>query len=547
LDQKSYSSTQFTTVQNTYNPVGLLHYISNPFLSAAGVTGTGLTEAATITYDGMGRPLNLVNVNGGTRNFQYIGRDILVTQGSNIGQVEVNGLGQIVSYCQINSLTGSGACGQDNAKTGFLTTYTYNARGQVAQISQNAQPSSAAPQLKTSTYDGFGRQLTDTRPENSLTYTWDTDPAGTCPASAGDVVRVQDSNGNVICNSYDFEHRVLTRTYPSGPNSASTPAKYFVYDTSATFTCPTGANQKGRLAEMYTGSPSSKTTDEGFCYSTRGDLTDMFETTPHSGGYFHTTATYWEDGSIKALSGVPGITGSFTYTPNYAWTNTVSGPSSASLVKSVTSLFGDRPSVITYGSNDTDTFNQDSKQNFSGFSSTVGSKTVSNAWTWNNNGFPTTQVITNPFDTVAAGLTCSYTWDSLIRPNTLRCTNTATAADVWGKNYAYDEFGNMKKTIPAGFAGQTWSPTYNLAKNQYTGSTFAYDSNGQVTNDTINTYTWGSDGKMLSVTNIATGVVTSYTYGADGSLVEESTSGVTGHTQYVLSPLGKIATTTSTN
>ena len=546
LNQNSYSSTQFTTVQNTYNTVGLLKDISIPFLSAAGATGTGLTNAGALTYDALGRRLTMTNVNGGEKTFKYIGRDIVVTQGSNVGQVEVNGLGQIVSYCQVTSQTGSGACGQDNPETGFLATYTYNARGEVIQIVQNAQPSTAAPQESVETYDGFGRQLSDSRPETTLFFVWDTDSSGTCPSSAGDIVRINDMNGNTICYSYDYEHRLLSRTYPSGPNSASTPAKYFVYDTSSTFTCPTGANQKGRLAEMYTGSSSSKTTDEGYCYSARGDLTDVFETTPHSGGYFHTTASYWEDGSIKTLGGIPGITGSFTYTPNYVWTNTVTGPSSASLVKSVTSSFGVSPSVVTYGSNDTDTFNQDTKQNFTGFSSTVGSSTVSNVWTLNSNGTPSQQVITNPFDTVASGLTCSYSYDALVRPLSFHCINTSTSADVWGQNYAFDEFGNIKKTVPAGYAGHTWAPTYNLDNNQYTGSTFAYDSDGQIANDTLNTYTWGADGKVLSVTNIATGKVTTYTYDAAGILVEEATSGVTGHTQFVLSPMGKVATTTST-
>src|SRR5208337_122812 len=56
LDQNSYSSLQFTTVQEVYNSDGALSGQSLPFLSAAGTIGTGLTTSA-LTYDGLGRPL----------------------------------------------------------------------------------------------------------------------------------------------------------------------------------------------------------------------------------------------------------------------------------------------------------------------------------------------------------------------------------------------------------------------------------------------------------------------------------------------------------
>jgi hypothetical protein len=34
----------------------------------------------------------------------------------------------------------------------------------------------------------------------------------------------------------------------------------------------------------------------------------MWEMTPHSGGYYHTTVSYLSNGVINALSGIPGYT-----------------------------------------------------------------------------------------------------------------------------------------------------------------------------------------------------------------------------------------------
>ncbi len=66
-------------------------------------------------------------------------------------------------------------------------------------------------------------------------------------------------------------------------------------------------NAKGRLAEAYTGTSGSKTTDLGFSYTVRGEVSDTYESTPHSSGYYHLTGAYWAHGPLKSLSGLPGI------------------------------------------------------------------------------------------------------------------------------------------------------------------------------------------------------------------------------------------------
>jgi len=57
---------------------------------------------------------------------------------------------------------------------------------------------------------------------NSNNYLWG--------ASAGDLLKSTDNAGNVSCFGYDALHRLRATTYPSGPNTAGMPMRYFAYD-----------------------------------------------------------------------------------------------------------------------------------------------------------------------------------------------------------------------------------------------------------------------------------------------------------------------------
>jgi YD repeat-containing protein len=225
----------------------------------------------------------------------------------------------------------------DSGATGFLTQYTYDAQGNLLNVVQNAQSSST--QTRTYTYDGLGRLLTEANPETNgvaSSYTYDSD--ATCGTSAGDQVKRVDAAGNVACYAYDALHRNTSVTYPSGPNAAVTPPKYFIYD-GATVNSVAMVNPKERLAEAYTGPSSAKITDLGFGYSARGEVTDTYESTPHSGGYYHAGASYWANGMLNNLqSGVTGVPG---------WTY---GPDGEGRVNSVAASGGQNPLTSTaYG------------------------------------------------------------------------------------------------------------------------------------------------------------------------------------------------------
>jgi YD repeat-containing protein len=266
----------------------------------------GGTNPTKTQLDAAGRTTTITDGGLGVTTYTYSSNDILIAGPSSSRQIEYDGIGRMKSVCEVSSQTGSMSCGQNSPAIGFLTTYLYGANSVTA--TQNKLGTS---QQRSYSYDGIGRLTQENNPETGTTYyTYDNDT--TCGTSTGDLVKRIDAVGNVTCYAYDAIHRNTGITYPSGSYAAKTPSKYFVYD-STTFTCSTGANVKGRLAEAYTGSSGSKTTDLGYCYSPRGELTDAYESTPDSNGYYHTTASYWTNGALETLAGVPYHTAGWTF------------------------------------------------------------------------------------------------------------------------------------------------------------------------------------------------------------------------------------------
>jgi len=121
----------------------------------------------------------------------------------------------------------------------------------------------------------------------------------------GDMTKRTDAAGNYICPQYDALHRVTD----VGTNSGV--CKRFRFDNSngVTGTKPAGvtvSNGLGRLAEAETDNcsawPPTPITDEWFSYSNRGETTDLWQSSPHSGGYYHNVVTYWANGLPNVLS-----------------------------------------------------------------------------------------------------------------------------------------------------------------------------------------------------------------------------------------------------
>jgi RHS repeat-associated protein len=533
------SASNYDTGETDYDAFGRPSRNTVPFSAAAG--GRNSTAPATTTsYDAIGRISSVSDGGGGTVSYTHTQNDTLqvlgpapMNESAKQKQFEYDGLGRMTSVCEITSLTGSGNCAQTSLHTGYWTKYTYDPMGNLKTVTQNAQAAAGSQQARTFAYDLLNRLTSEANPETGTTlYYYDSltgDAACGTVSFPGNLVKKVDAVGNSVCYSYDALHRMTAATYPSGAYSGVTPSKHFVYD-SATVNSATMSNAKGRMAEAYTctGACSSKIADEGFSYSARGELTDVLESTPHSSGYYHVNATYWENGALKVLNAAPNALPGL---PQQTY-----GPDGEGRPSSVTAASGQNPVTgtaydltnyrvtVNFGSLDSDVFTFDTHTGrMNQYKYNVGSQSVTGNLTWNANGSLATLGITDQLN-AADTQTCNFSHDDLARIASV----TGASCPAWSQTFTPDPFGNITKSGTISFL-----PTYSPSTNRFLtipGGTPTYDANGNLTYDVSHSYTWDAEGKALSIDTV------NLTYDALGRMVEQNRSGV--YTQIVYGPAG---------
>ncbi len=509
-------------------------FSSLPYSAAAATSVTSCPGGAgkTTTYDALTRPTNVTDTSGGAVSYTYAKNDAYQSIAAPAGenpkrkQSEHNSVGWLTSVCEVTAGTTSwpgGSCAQVTPQTGYWTKYSYDGLGNLATVTQNAQ---GTPQTRSFGYDMLSRPTSEVNPETGTTvYSYDSVNSGGCVANnAGDMMLKTDANGNGSCYVYDSLNRLSSVGLTSGsPNASGTPDKCFVYD-SATVNGVSMANAKTRLVEAYTvphatGCGAAKSTDEFFSYSARGEITDTWESTPHSGGYYHPAAGYWANGGLKSLSvaGIPAITYG---ADGEGRMSTVSASTGQNPVTATTyNVFGEVTGV-TFGSADADTFTFDSNSGrMTQYKYSVNAASEIGNLTWNPNASLKTLAITDPLNAGDAQ-TCNYTNDDMSRIASANC------GTVWSQTFSYDPFGNITKS-----GSLAWMPGYTAATNRYALGAVTYDANGDLLNDTFHAYGWDAAGKMVTMDS------TALTYDAFGRMAEQNISGT--YTQVVYSPMGK--------
>jgi len=533
-------SSTLDTVQQDYDNLGRATRSTLPFAASAGAT-SNTAPAVTTTYDALGRPLTVTDAGGGTVTYSYNQNDVLVTTGpaptgenTKRRQLEYDALGRLTSVCELTTAAGSGTCGQSIPQTGFWTKYSYDVNSNLVSVTQNAQAAVGSQQTRSFTFDFLSRLTSETNPENGITtYTYDSAP-GCTGTYNGDLVKKVDALGNTTCFTYDALHRKLSATYPSGTYASVTPSKYFVYD-SATVNSVAMTNAKGRLAEAYTCAtcPGTKLTDIGFSYTNRGEVSDVYESTQHSGGYYHLTQSYWPHGSPNVLAGIPGLP-TITYGGTIGSTVGLDGEGRITQITAssganpvtgtVFNPYGTPPSTtVTFGSADSDGFFFDATTNrLTQYKFNVGTtQSMTGALTWNANSTLKQLAITDPFNS-SDTQTCTYGYDDLTRLTSANC------GTPWSGTYTFDAFGNLAKSGSMNFAA-----SYSNSTNRMTlvgAFTPSYDANGNVLNDGTHTYTWDADGNSITADGVG------LTFDALDRTVEQNRSGT--YTQIVYGPGG---------
>jgi RHS repeat-associated protein len=359
-------------------------------------------------------------------------------------------------------------------------------------VTQNAQ--SSTNQTRRYYYDGLSRLTQEVNPESGTTnYYWDAAApscGGGAYATPGDLGAKKGNAGVYTCYGYDALHRIAG----FGP-STNTNCTGFQYDSYAPPTGVTVQNPLGRMVEAYTNATcnghANLVTDKWFSYSPRGEVTDIYTKTTNSGGFYHMTKSYWANGAVEMVAGIPGVP-TITYgADGEGRPSTVSASSGQNPVTQTLYNAASQVTSLTYGSGDSDTYQYDSNTGrMTQYSFNVNGSSVVGKPAWNSNGTLLTLDITDPFNS-ANQQNCTYGYDALARVNSVGC------GSAWAQTFTYDPFGNITKS-----GSISWMPGYNTANNHYTLGGTTYDNDGNLTADTFHTYQWDPQGHPVVLDNI---------------------------------------------
>ncbi|MGH3634653.1 MAG: hypothetical protein ACRDTS_11275, partial [Mycobacterium sp.] len=486
------NSGTYDSVQIEYDPMGRTWQVSQPYQAGAGVLqGTNWT---TTTYDEFSRPLTITDPGGNETVHQYTDNDELITVHAypNGGkQEQFDALGRLTSVCELTTGAQSGACGQTVAQTGYLTTYTRDARADLTAVAQNTQPNHSSSQSRSYIFDELGRLTQAVNPETGTTNYYYGAAAPGCPAQAGTLAERLDAAGNVTCYQHDALGRVTGISYPSGPNASATPSKTFVYG-DINVDGVAMQNAIGRLAEAYTGSSTAKIVDEGFSYNALGQPTDTWETTPGSGGWYHVSEAVAADGAPTSMTipDVPAMTFALDGEGRMQSASAVNGNQNP--LSSISYAASGSPTALGLGNGDSEAFTYDpGTGQMKQYTFTVGqganAKTdVGQLW-WNPDGTLSELSIADAVPNTADSEICNFTQDQLGRLASASCSNGST--NLWGQNFSLDPFGNLSKSVPSGATGIAFQPAYNV-NNQFgelPGSPVSYNADGELLQDEAHT------------------------------------------------------------
>ncbi|MGB6476516.1 MAG: hypothetical protein WBF04_20890 [Candidatus Sulfotelmatobacter sp.] len=535
------SSSNYDTVSTTYS-------WSSPYFTTTGsipctqtVGNPCTTGLTTTTFDVLNRPITVVDGGGGTDTFTYYtsgtNPDVLsvlsphpTLDGENNKQVQIeyDGLGRPTISCGVLSSGGS-SCGEQTSASGIKTSFAYTTASGSYEVSKTRRS-----QTQRTYTDALGRVYETYTPDaGTWLYYFDGSTTPGCPTgytgAAGFLTASKDPNGNLICYAYDALNRV------KGINANGTTCRHFYYDT--TFgTVPSGVttptNTLGRIAEASTDNCSGTLqTDEWFSYDNDGNPTDLWESTPNGGRYFHSTATFAGNGAVLSvdLNDPSEYTNTYTLDGEGRWTSLVNSHVPQTQVSSVAYNAASQPTQVNIGSGtDNDAYTYDSTGRMKTYTFTVGSANQGGTLNWNSIGTLAQLAIVDGFHS-SGTQTCNFgTSGNMGYDDLNRLVYDDCGSGNWGQTFSYDPYGynNVTKGVISGRTGTTFNPGYNTTNNQYaSGYGATYDSNGNQLYDpsNMNTYTWNAWSKLASVDMSGTGCSTSgecITYDAFGRIVE---------------------------
>lgn len=548
----------------TYDALGRKYQVYNPTRCNPATTNCGETTwgYTAYIYDALDRICVVVPPGGtavstcptiapaGDTLTSYAGRATSVQdEGNGSGPVQritqVDGLGRLTSVCEVTSSPqlgpggGPAACGQDITGTGFLTTYSYDALGNLLAVNQGSLGQ------RTFAYDSMSRLLCAATPE---TGTATCPNPGTGTYTAGTTGHAYDANGNVTQRTrpapnqtsasttvattyaYDALNRLTQRSYSDG----TTPNVMFGYD-QASVTMGTQqfniANSVGRLSWECTLSPTSCPTMHAFSYDPMGR-----------------TAQLWECQYLNCQ--LPNIVFSYDYDLSGDELDYFVGNNPHGSVEYVSTYNGAGRLVTHTAPTFVDATNPENLLTgvqydpFGHMTSGNLANGLSLSWAYDARGRQTAMAVgtgcasgncsTNKYrftisyapnsdiasstDTVSGNWT--YTYDGLNR------LSTGVANNGEGCSWDYDRYGN--RWHQNAHSGTCLTPQLTFSGNNNRIDGYSYDADGNLLNDGVHNYLYDAENRIVSVD----GGATTYVYDAEGRRFSKTTGGVATETIY---------------
>jgi RHS repeat-associated protein len=515
----------YVTVKRTYDGMGRMAQVSNPYKPAA--MNPPESAVYTITaYDALSRVKSVTGTDGSVIYTYYANNQtLLVDQATNKRMSQSDGLGRLTDVWEITPFDSwtvpATFPGHSEVSTGYHTAYVYDALDDLTSVVQGAQQ-------RTFIYDSLRRLKSAQNPESgTISYTYQNN---------GSLSQKSDLRPVTTSYSYDAINRLISRTY-----SDTTPAVTMKYD--GVGITPAVTNPKGRP----TSTVSSVSESDVLAYDVMGRTTKSQQVT-NTGASVYGTLAY----GLTYSYNLAGMMTDETYpSGKTAHTDYDSAARIAGVKNSATGTYyagsfaADSANRIAYTSHgavarmklgnglwEQTNYNVRLQpleiglgpNGSSSLASAIdGSKMdlVYDYGVTNNNGNVLGQTIKIANMTIGAQ---TYAYDFLNR------LKTATENNAWAQTYSYDRWGNMAVTQSQNIGLTQLTPqdlsAFSTSNNNRMVNC-GYDGAGNLASDQQgNIYSYDAENRMTGCT---VGSSSSYAYDGNGYRVTKTTNAGTSN------------------
>jgi RHS repeat-associated protein len=384
--------------------------------------------------------------------------------------------------------------------TPLVTAYNYDPLGDLTGVFQGQQ-------LRSNVYDGMGRLTSAKTPEaGTVSYGYTT---------SSHLASRTDARGVVTSYSYDALNRLAEISYNVGNTGVpTTPGVSFTYDQGGA-----SANANDRLTTMTDGTGS-----ETYQYDLLGREIGL--TKVIGGVSYPLTYQYNYAGELKQAQYPSARAVSQTFDALARLSQVSSG--TTNYLSSVSYNAASQPTGFQYGNGVQAAFSYNAQMQLQTLAYTNSGSAIFNlSYNYGTGDNGQIQGIT---DNVDNGRTAAYSYDAWSRLKTAQ-TNGSTNYPQWGLSWVYDRYGNrLNQTLTAG-SGYQGSFTVDPTTNHITGSPYAYDLSGNMTNDGLNALVYDGENRVTS----SGGALGSGSYAYDGNSLRVSKSASGATTVYIFS------------